>query len=68
MSYTSILNGSARQGAISALAADETDGVLHGGASRDTLSAERGLVPLCLPVTRPLNPGRRDGERVQEVR
>jgi len=45
MSYMSILTDP-RQGVVYAVAADKTDGVLDGGASRDTLSAaRRGLGP-----------------------
>lgn len=66
MSYMSILTDP-RQGVIYAVAADKTNGVLDGDASRDTLSAARGSRaflsipphPRYLPV---VDPGQREGD------
>lgn len=75
MSYMSIFTDP-RQGVIYAVAADKTNGVLDGGASRDTLSAARGVrAPLpppppfgSPPSARTSRRGPRSGGYIQEVR
>lgn len=60
-----------RQGVIYAVAADKINGVLDGGASRDTLSAARGArAPLSARPTfsRRSGPRSTQGRDIQEVR
>lgn len=66
MSYMSILTDP-RQGVIYAVAADKTNGVLDGDASRDTLSAARGSRAFLSVPPHPrhlavVDPGQREGD------